>query len=83
MDNDKNRKLIKIANVFTAFAFIYLVYSLGDLAYSYIASMNANPDLSIHQIFRWNSFISQIANISFRVFVLFGISAILHSLIKD
>lgn len=80
MDNNKNNQLINIANVFTIFAFIYLIYSTGDIAYSYIASMNANPHLNLNQLFKWNSFLREVANHGFRVLVLFGIGAILRSL---
>ncbi|APC48843.1 hypothetical protein [Virgibacillus halodenitrificans] len=79
MDN-KNKRLINLANIFTIFAFIYLIYAIGDIAYRYIASMNANPHLNINQVFKWNSFFSDVAIPGFRVLVLFGIGAILRKL---
>lgn len=80
MDNNKNKRSINIANVFTIFAFIYLIYSTGVIAYGYIASMNANPHLNLNQLFNLNSFLSEVANRGFKVLVLFGIGAILRRL---
>lgn len=77
MDN-QNKRLINIANIFTIFAFIYLIYAIGDIAHRYIALMNDNSHLNMNQMFKWNSFLRDVATPGFRVLVLFGIGAILR-----
>lgn len=52
MNNNKSKRLINVANVFKMFAFIYLIYSIGDISYRYIAFINANPHLNVNQIFK-------------------------------
>jgi len=82
MDNDKNKWLIITSNVFIIIASIYLIHMVGDISYRYINSLNANPQLSFDQIFRWNAFLTDVANRGFRVLVLAGIGAILRGQIK-
>ncbi|MDY0407747.1 hypothetical protein ACFFIS_07260 [Virgibacillus soli] len=79
MEN-KNKRLINIANIFTIFAFIYLIYAIGDIAYRYIALLSENSDINMNQMFKWNwdSFLREVTTSGFKVLVLFGIGAILR-----
>lgn len=83
MDKIKRWRQLNIADTFTGFAYLYLIYSIGDIVYRHVAVMNANSHLNVFQMFRWNSFLSEVANDGFKVLVLFGISAILRRLIKN
>ncbi|GGP16743.1 hypothetical protein [Oceanobacillus neutriphilus] len=79
--NEKTNKLLaNIANVFTVFATIYLIYYIGDNVYRYVTVMLANPHLSVYQMVNFDILIGEIANNVFKVLVLFGFGAILRRL---
>ncbi|RKI81406.1 hypothetical protein D7V87_02350 [Clostridium sp. 1xD42-85] len=77
MDKIKRWRQINIADIFTGFAVIYLVYSFASILFEISLYRASFPHV------RWFSFFNLIANTGFKVLVLFGISAVLRRLIKN